>query len=210
MRKEEFDRLPDEDLISLIREGDSQATDYLMEKYKDLVRMRAGSMYILGGEREDLVQEGMIGLFKAIRDYDCGRDASFRTFASLCVSRQLYSFVRSSGRKKNIPLNTALSLNASSGTDETEGEADALLDFLKADETSNPEEYLLHQERLQRLEEKIEGQLSSFEKQVLDLHLTGMGYVEIAHVLNKPEKSTDNALQRVRTKLRSIIKEWDS
>ena len=210
MRKEEFDRLPDEDLISLIREGDSQATDYLMEKYKDLVRMRAGSMYILGGDREDLVQEGMIGLFKAIRDYDCGRDASFRTFASLCVSRQLYSFVRSSGRKKNIPLNTALSLNASSGTDETEGEADALLDFLKADETSNPEEYLLHQERLQRLEEKIEGQLSSFEKQVLDLHLTGMGYVEIAHVLNKPEKSTDNALQRVRTKLRSIIKEWDS
>ena len=210
MRKEEFDRLPDEDLISLIREGDSQATDYLMEKYKDLVRMRAGSMYILGGEREDLVQEGMIGLFKAIRDYDCGRDASFRTFASLCVSRQLYSFVRSSGRKKNIPLNTALSLNASSGTDETEGEADALLDFLKADETSNPEEYLLHQERLQRLEKKIEGQLSSFEKQVLDLHLTGMGYVEIAHVLNKPEKSTDNALQRVRTKLRSIIKEWDS
>ena len=210
MRKEEFDRLPDEDLISLIREGDSQATDYLMEKYKDLVRMRAGSMYILGGDREDLVQEGMIGLFKAIRDYDCGRDASFRTFASLCVSRQLYSFVRSSGRKKNIPLNTALSLNASSGTDETEGEADALLDFLKADETSNPEEYLLHQERLQRLEKKIEGQLSSFEKQVLDLHLTGMGYVEIAHVLNKPEKSTDNALQRVRTKLRSIIKEWDS
>ena len=207
MRKEEFDRLSDEDLLSLIRDGDSQATDYLIDKYKDLVRMRARSMYILGGDREDLIQEGMIGLFKAIRDYDSGRDASFRTFASLCVSRQLYSFVRSSGRKKNIPLNTALSLNAASGTDESGGEEDVLLGLLRADETSNPEEYLLRQERLQRLEARIEGQLSSFEKQVLDLHLTGMGYVEIAHVLNKTEKSTDNALQRVRTKLRSVIRE---
>ena len=177
--------MADEDLISLIREGDSQATDYLMDRYKDLVRKRARSMYILGGDSEDLVQEGMIGLFKAIRDYDSGRDASFRTFATLCVSRQLYTFVESSGRKKNLPLNTALSLNAPAGsTEEETGDTDML-------------------------EEKIQGQLSAFEKQVLDLHLTGMGYVEIAHVLNKSEKSTDNALQRVKSKVRSALRSRD-
>ena len=202
--------MADEDLIALIRDGDSQATDYLMDRYKDLVRKRARSMYILGGDGEDLVQEGMIGLFKAIRDYDSGRDASFRTFATLCVSRQLYTFVESSGRKKNLPLNTALSLNAPAGsTEEETGEGDMLQDLLRSGSATDPEEYLLAKERLQQLEEKIEGQLSTFEKQVLDLHLTGMGYVEIAHVLNKSEKSTDNALQRVKSKVRSALRSRD-
>jgi RNA polymerase sporulation-specific sigma factor len=210
MSREKFDRMADEDLISLIREGDSRATDYLMDRYKDLVRKRARSMYILGGDSEDLVQEGMIGLFKAIRDYDSGRDASFRTFATLCVSRQLYTFVESSGRKKNLPLNTALSLNAPAGSSEEEtGDTDMLQDLLRSGSDTDPEEYLLAKERLELLEEKIEGQLSAFEKQVLDLHLTGMGYVEIAHVLNKSEKSTDNALQRVRSKVRAAVRSRD-
>ena len=177
----------------------------LPDKYKDMVKSRARSMFILGGDSQDLIQEGMIGLFKAIRDYDSGRDASFRTFAALCISRQLFTVVQSSGRKKNIPLNTALSLNApvpGGEGGETDAESNQLLNLLQADPGSDPEKHLLDQERLLHLQERIDRELSSFEKQVLDLHLTGMGYVEIAHVLNRTEKSTDNALQRIRAKLR--------
>ena len=112
LKAEEYKEIPDEELIGMIRDGDRQAMDFLMDKYKDMVKSRARSMFILGGDSQDLIQEGMIGLFKAIRDYDSGRDASFRTFAALCISRQLFTVVQSSGRKKNIPLNTALSLNA--------------------------------------------------------------------------------------------------
>ena len=110
LKAEEYKEIPDEELIGMIRDGDRQAMDFLMDKYKDMVKSRARSMFILGGDSQDLIQEGMIGLFKAIRDYDSGRDASFRTFAALCISRQLFTVVQSSGRKKNIPLNTALSL----------------------------------------------------------------------------------------------------
>ena len=205
LKAEEYKEIPDEELIGMIRDGDRQAMDFLMDKYKDMVKSRARSMFILGGDSQDLIQEGMIGLFKAIRDYDSGRDASFRTFAALCISRQLFTVVQSSGRKKNIPLNTALSLNApvpGGEGGETDAESNQLLNLLQADPDSDPEKHLLDQERLLHLQERIDRELSSFEKQVLDLHLTGMGYVEIAHVLNRTEKSTDNALQRIRAKLR--------
>ena len=172
----------------------------LLNKYKEMVLRKAKSMYILGGDSDDLIQEGMLGLFKAVRDYDCGRDASFRTFAQLCVTRQLYTAVKASSRKKHLPLNTAISLSRPMREDGEEEEE--FLDCLEADASSNPEVYLIGQEEMERLEEKIEKELSAFEKQVLELHLTGMGYVEIAHVLNRDEKSTDNALQRIRAKLR--------
>ena len=200
MKKEKYESLTDEELITLFRDGDQEAMEMLLNKYKEMVLRKAKSMYILGGDSDDLIQEGMLGLFKAVRDYDCGRDASFRTFAQLCVTRQLYTAVKASSRKKHLPLNTAISLSRPMREDGEEEEE--FLDCLEADASSNPEVYLIGQEEMERLEEKIEKELSAFEKQVLELYLTGMGYVEIAHVLNRDEKSTDNALQRIRTKLK--------
>ena len=200
MNREKYEELTDEELIALFRDGDQDAMEKLLNKYKEMVLGKARSMYILGGDSDDLIQEGMLGLFKAVRDYDCGRDASFRTFAQLCVTRQLYTAVKASSRKKHLPLNTAISLSRPVREDGEEEEE--FLDCLEADASSNPEVYLIGQEEMERLEEKIERELSPFEKQVLELHLTGMGYVEIAHVLNRDEKSTDNALQRIRTKLK--------
>ena len=200
MNREKYEGLTDEELIALFRDGDQEAMEMLLNKYKEMVLRKAKSMYILGGDSDDLIQEGMLGLFKAVRDYDCGRDASFRTFAQLCVTRQLYTAVKASSRKKHLPLNTAISLSRPVREDGEEDEE--FLDCLEADASSNPEVYLIGQEEIERLEEKIEKELSPLEKQVLELHLTGMGYVEIAHVLNRDEKSTDNALQRIRTKLK--------
>ena len=200
MKKEKYESLTDEELITLFRDGDQEAMEMLLNKYKEMVLRKAKSMYILGGDSDDLIQERMLGLFKAVRDYDCGRDASFRTFAQLCVTRQLYTAVKASSRKKHLPLNTAISLSRPMREDGEEEEE--FLDCLEADASSNPEVYLIGQEEMERLEEKIEKELSAFEKQVLELHLTGMGYVEIAHVLNRDEKSTDNALQRIRAKLK--------
>jgi RNA polymerase sporulation-specific sigma factor len=191
----------DEILIQRLREGESDITDFIMNKYKNLVRKKAGSMNILGADRDDLIQEGMIGLFKAIRDYDCGRDASFFTFADLCISRQMYSAVEASLRKKHIPLNSYVSLYTR--IDEDDASSDATLENALASDTElNPEQQLIDRENVRLLEEAIEKQLSAVERQVLELYLTGMSYTEIAKVLNKDEKATDNALQRAKSKLR--------
>ena len=191
----------DEILIQRLREGESDITDFIMNKYKNLVRKKAGSMNILGADRDDLIQEGMIGLFKAIRDYDCGRDASFFTFADLCISRQMYSAVEASLRKKHIPLKSYVSLYTR--IDEDDASSDATLENALASDTElNPEQQLIDRENVRLLEEAIEKQLSAVERQVLELYLTGMSYTEIAKVLNKDEKATDNALQRAKSKLR--------
>jgi RNA polymerase sporulation-specific sigma factor len=208
MGRDKYEGLTDEEMIVLFRDGDQDAMEKLLEKYKGMVLGKARSMYILGGDSEDLIQEGMLGLFKAVRDYDCGRDASFRTFAQLCVSRQLYTAVTASSRKKHLPLNSAISLSRPIREENGEEREENLLDSLEADPSTNPEEYLIGQEESERLEEMIEKELSPLEKQVLELYLTGMGYVEIAHVLNRDEKSTDNALQRIRAKIRARLKEW--
>ena len=200
----DYETSKDEVLILRIRDGEEKITDYIMEKYKNLVRSKAGSMYILGADREDLIQEGMIGLFKAIRDYDLGRDASFATFADLCVARQMYTAVQAAGRKKHAPLNSYVSLYAGNGSDKTEEEK-KLLDSLVSRDEQNPEELLIDRENVERIEKAIESELSSFERQVLDLYLTGMKYTEIARVLGKDDKSTDNALQRCRSKIRKAL-----
>lgn len=200
----DYETSKDEELILRIRDGEEKITDYIMEKYKNLVRSKAGSMYILGADREDLIQEGMIGLFKAIRDYDIGRDASFSTFADLCVARQMYTAVQAAGRKKHAPLNSYVSLYAGNGSDKTEEEKE-LLDSLVSRDEQNPEELLIDRENVERIEKAIESELSSFERQVLDLYLTGMKYTEIARVLGKDDKSTDNALQRCRSKIRKAL-----
>lgn len=200
----DFGQAADEELIVRLRDGEKQITDYIMEKYKNLVRSKAGSMYILGADRDDLIQEGMIGLFKAIRDYDSGRDASFFTFAELCISRQMYSAVQAAGRMKHIPLNTYISLYGN-GTEHGE-EEDGILSIL-ADHGLNPEDFVIDRENVEQLEKKMEQELSGFEKQVLDLYITGMSYSQIARVLGRDEKSTDNALQRVKGKIKKMILE---
>ena len=200
----EYSQQTDEELIVRLRGGDSQVMDYLLEKYKNLVRSKAKSMYILGADKEDLIQEGMIGLFKAVRNYDFGRDAVFYTFADLCISRQMYSAVRASNCQKHMSLNTYISLN-SNPFGEDSGENMALADVMSLGEGSNPEEVFLDKERVDYLEKKIEEELSDFEKQVLDLYLTGMSYSQIAKVLGRDDKSTDNALQRLKVKIRKVL-----
>lgn len=203
--KEFYKECTDEELIVRLREGERDITDYIMEKYKEMVRAKARSMYLLGGEADDLIQEGMIGLFKAVRDYDSGRDASFATFADLCVSRQLYTAVQASSRKKHMPLNTYISLY--SGVLETDGaEETELMNALPLEGGRSPEELFIARENLEALEQMIEKELSIFENQVLDLYMTGMSYMQIAAVLGKDGKSTDNALQRIKGKLKKVIK----
>lgn len=196
-----YEKYSDEELIDRLRDGEDSITEYLMNKYKNLVRNKAKSMYILGADSEDLIQEGMIGLFKALRDYDSGRDASFLTFADLCVSRQMYTAVQASRRLKHIPLNTYISLYGNVSTNR-EGEQEKLENVLTARADQSPEEVVIDRENVVQLEKAIEQELSSFEKQVLDLYLTGMGYQQIAKVLGKDDKSTDNALQRIKAKLK--------
>ncbi|MEG1848087.1 MAG: RNA polymerase sporulation sigma factor SigH [Lachnospiraceae bacterium] len=202
-----YEQETDEELLAKLRDGEAAVTDFIMDKYKNLVRNKAKAMYILGADNEDLIQEGMIGLFKAIRDYDCGRDASFYTFADLCISRQMYTAVQASGRQKHAPLNSYISLY-SGMTDSgcNQGQDDfTLLNALSSGIEQNPEELLIDKENVTLLEKTIEKELSSFEKQVLDLYITGMSYVQIARVLGKDEKSTDNALQRIKSKLKKVI-----
>ena len=201
---EDFSCLKDEEIIRLIRENNSDAMDYLLNKYKLDVRINAKSMFLIGGDNDDLIQEGMIGLFKAVRDYDIGRDASFLTFADLCVSRQMYTAVQASQRKKHIPLNTYVSLYSDSTEKADKGEKQ-LLEALEDRTELNPEEAFLDKERVAYLEKVIDSELSPFEKQVLDLYMTKMPTAQIAKVLGREEKSTDNALQRLKAKIRKLL-----
>ncbi|MBD5522003.1 MAG: RNA polymerase sporulation sigma factor SigH [Lachnospiraceae bacterium] len=204
--KEDYQHYSDEELMIQLRDGDDGIMDFIMNKYKNLVRSKAKSMYILGADGDDLIQEGMIGLFKAVRDFDSGRDASFFTFADLCISRQIYTAVQASRRQKHIPLNTYISLYATAKEKSGQSEEDtALVDILALGSGQSPEEMVIDKENVEQLERTIEKELSSFEKQVLDLYLTGMSYTQIAKVLGRDEKSTDNALQRIKTKLRKAI-----
>ena len=204
-----YENCTDEELIERLRDGEEQIMEYLMDKYKNLVRSKAKSMYILGGDTQDLIQEGMIGLFKAIRDYDSGRDASFFTFAQLCVSRNIYSAVQRSGRKKHAPLNFYTSIYGNDGGRDGDGVSEGGfyngMELMADGEASNPEEILIGQENMEQLQKYIDEELSPFENQVLELHITGMGYVEIAKVLGRDEKATDNALQRIRAKLKKYM-----
>ena len=200
----EYANVSDEELIDRLRQGEEPIMEYICTKYKEAVRRKAKTMYILGGERDDLIQEGMVGLFKAVRDYDSGRDASFATFADLCISRQMYTAVQAADRQKHIPLNSYVSLYTG-GTADADGEEQRMLEQLEDREKLNPEELFLDKERVSDMEQMISRELSGFEKQVLDLYLTGMNYTEIAKVLDRDPKSTDNALQRIRNKLKRIF-----
>ncbi len=203
VKEDIYNSMTDEELITALRDGDNDIADYLCNKYKNLVRKNAKSMYILGAAPEDLIQDGMIGLFKAVRDFDPGRDARFMTFAGLCISRQMYNAVQAAGRQKNIPLNTYVSLYEE--TESGNGEKGSTIAELLADDALSPEQELIDKENVADLIERIDKELSSFENQVLDLYLTGMNYVQIAGVLGKDVKSTDNALQRIRSKIKKMV-----
>lgn len=204
--KRNYEEYRDEELIMFLRDGQQEVVDYLMNKYKNLVRSRAKTMYILGADTEDLIQEGMIGLFKAIRDYDFGRDAGFYTFAQLCISRQIYTAVQASGRKKHMPLNTYISIYSEVTADGENGQKVELSGMLESEE-KGPEESMIDRENVEYIEQIIQSQLSLLERQVLELYMTDMGTVEISKILGIDEKSADNALQRAKSKIRRAIKE---
>lgn len=189
--------MTDEELVARFQAGDSDAANTLVENYKPLVRIRARALYLAGGDREDLLQEGMIGLFRAMQTYrpDHENGASFRTYASVCVSRQMYSAVQSSARQKNIPLNESVSIE-----ELEERQADRSLGTAQS-----PETILLGRESENALRSEIDRKLSRYESEVLELYLEGLDYRQIAGRLGKPDKSVDNALQRIRVKVQNLL-----
>ncbi len=209
MNRRNPENITDDELIRLAREGQDQAVEQLFEKYKGMVRGKARFLPTGGSDRDDMIQEGMIGLFKAIRDYDPEKDASFSTFANLCITRQLYTAVEASLRKKNSPLNTAVSLDEhkvpEKNAETSDGDGRERVELLAAAGQYEPESRLIAEENVQILVKKITRALSPLENRVLDLYLSGMNYAEIGRALGKSEKSVDNAMNRARTKLRSIL-----
>lgn len=198
---QDYEKYTDEELIVRIRDGKNEISDYIITKYKNLVRGKVKSMYLLGGDMEDLIQEGMIGLYKAIRDYDAGRDASFFTFADICVSRQVFSAIEKDSRKKHGPLNTSISLDVKTGDGES-GES-VLASVISSVTDRNPEEIILSNELVERVYDFIRNQLTGVERQVIELYITGLKISEIAKVLSRDEKSTDNALWRAKNKIKN-------
>ena len=197
MYRDNYEDLSDDDLIALSREQDSRATGTLMSRYKGMVRSRARSMFILGGDSEDLIQEGMIGLYNAIRDYSPDRNASFRTFAELCITRQVLTAIKAATRTKHKPLNDYVSFSSEAG----ESDGISLEDQIEDDSPTDPEEIVIESESFRQLMGRISSFLSSYENKVLKLYLDGHSYSSIAETLGKPPKSIDNALQRIKSKL---------
>ena len=193
MMVKDYDTCTDEELIARLRAGEREITDYLIDKYKSLVRTRARALYLVGGDHEDLIQEGMLGPFKAVRDYKPGKEASFATFAGLCIDRQMYSAVASSQRQKHQPLNSFVSLSEPVSEQE-----------LRLVDEETPEEIMISRENVIGMHERIKERLSKFEYQVLELYLKGYDYTQIAEKLGKQPKAIDNALQRIRSKVREV------
>ena len=196
--KPDYDALTDEQLILLLRQEDHVAEELLYGRYKQVVRSKARTYFLVGADREDIIQEGMIGLYKAVCDYSPDKQASFRAFAELCITRQIITAIKSATRKKHIPLNSYVSLNR---TVYDEGGERTLIDVLASTHISDPEEMLIGRENYDAVAKSIEESLTSLEKSALDLYLLGYSYQQIALALDKPVKSVDNAIQRVKKKL---------
>lgn len=199
-----YDRMTDEQLLCDYKNGNQEIMDYLMVKYKSMVRKKARAMYLLGGENEDLIQEGMIGLIKAVRDFDVTQKTSFSNFAELCVSRQMYSAIEASNRKKHLPLNSYVSLYEDS-EQVGEGRSLPLIDTIESSKENDPEVLYFGKEYTEAFAEQLKELLSPLENHVLYLHLMGTDYRTIAELLGKSPKSVDNALQRIKTKAQKIL-----
>ena len=199
-----YDRMTDEQLLCDYKNGNQEIMDYLMVKYKSMVRKKARAMYLLGGENEDLIQEGMIGLIKSVRDFDVTQKTSFSSFAELCVSRQMYSAIEASNRKKHLPLNSYVSLYEDS-EEVGEGRSLPLIDTIESSKENDPEVLYFGKEYTEAFAEQLKELLSPLENHVLYLHLMGTDYRTIAELLGKSPKSVDNALQRIKTKAQKIL-----
>ena len=197
---ESYRDLTDEQLIAALKNSgdpDGKIMDYILDKYKPLVRKKANAVFLIGGETDDLIQEGMIGLFKAIRDYDDTKETSFFHFAELCITRQLYKAVEASNRKKHAPLNSYVSFYS-----EVSEEGQPLAEYLESERSDNPEQRMIDQENFELFLKKVRQSLSKMECEVLDDYLSGLNYQQIAEKMKKSPKAIDNALQRIKTKIR--------
>ncbi len=194
--------LDDEGILALIHQGNSHALDYLIQKYKNFVRAKARTYFLIGADKEDIVQEGMIGLYKAIRDYDGDKLSSFKAFAELCITRQIITAIKTATRQKHIPLNSYVSLDKPIYDEESDR---TLLDVIAGSRTVDPQELLINREKMGDMELKLSELLSELEKKVLHLYLDGRTYQEISVDLKRHVKSIDNALQRVKRKLEQLL-----
>ena len=197
-----LERLTDEEIVDLAKHGDVEGLEYLINKYKNFVRAKARTYFLIGADREDIIQEGMIGLYKAIRDYRVDRQASFRAFAEVCVTRQIITAIKTATRRKHIPLNSYVSLNKPVFDEESER---TLAEVVTTGKASNPEDLFINQENLMDIESTMHRILSPLEQRVVNLYLEGKSYVEIADQLDRHVKSVDNALQRVKRKLEQYL-----
>ena len=201
---ERFEGMADEQVVKLAQSPDGAALEYLLNKYKNFVRSKARSYFLIGADHEDIVQEGMIGLYKAIRDYKEEKLSSFRAFAELCITRQIITAIKTATRQKHIPLNSYVSLNKPIYDEESDR---TLLDVITEGWVTNPEELLINREAIGAIEGKIGEMLSGLEKQVLFRYLEGKSYQEISTEMGRHVKSIDNALQRVKRKLQKYLEE---
>lgn len=192
-----YKNMSDEDLITVIKSGDKFALEFLIEKYKELVNMKVSKFFMIGAEKEDIVQEGLIGLFKAVKNYNPDMQNSFKTFANLCIERQLITAIKSSNRQKHMPLNSYLSLNTTAYEDDEDSN---LLDIFDSHQIEDPLDTITKKEYYKTVEVAIDKSLSDFEKKVLNRYMQGESYVQIAEKLDAPVKSIDNAIQRIRKK----------
>ena len=199
--KSEYFNLTDEEIIKKVRLGEKNALDFLLEKYNDIVTMKANKFFIIGAEKEDMIQEGMIGLYKAIKSFDTEKQNSFKTFANMCVERQLITAVKNSNRQKHIPLNSSVSLNSAAYEDNEDMDK---MDVLDIKIMNDPSDIIADREYFENMESKIKENLSSFELQVLKEYEKGKSYAAIAEKLNAKVKSVDTAIQRIRKKANKI------
>lgn len=198
----ELEHLTDEEIVELAKHGNVGALEYLINKYKNFVRAKARTYFLIGADREDIIQEGMIGLYKAIRDYRYDRQASFRAFAEICVTRQIITAIKTATRQKHIPLNSYVSLNKPVFDEDSER---TLGEVVTTEKDGNPEDLFINQENLMDIESTMHKILSPLEQKVVNLYLDGKSYQEIAEQLDRHVKSVDNALQRVKRKLEQYL-----
>ena len=201
---EKYDDMKDEEIVNLAINDDKIALDHILDKYKNLVKIKARPYFIIGSDKEDIIQEGMIGLYKAIRDYKTDREASFKVFAELCITRQIITAIKTATRQKHIPLNSYISLNKTIFEEDSDK---TYIETIAETKMTNPEELLISKENRDFIEENISKVLTGLECSVLELYLAGKNYSEISTVVQKPEKSIDNALQRVKRKLDKFLKQ---
>ncbi len=201
-----YPEMLDEDLVEAAKAGDDRASEYLIHKYRNFVRVKAKAYFLIGADREDIIQEGMIGLYKAIRDFRRDKLSSFRAFAELCITRQIITAIKTATRQKHIPLNSYVSLNKPIYDDDSDR---TLLDVIGGLKVADPEELVINRESSARMRQRIRQNLSELEHRVLNLYLDGKSYQEMANELQRHVKSIDNALQRVKRKLEKNLEQDD-